>query len=180
MNDHPTFSLEAMPLPMVYATHRIIRDCNARFARQFGFEREELVGQSFNRLYPRLADFVTVGERWQQNLAGGREYGDERIMQDANGNRFWCRVQGRSLLEQDPFAAALYSFEPFQRPVHTGLSERQNQIVSMVVQGKTNTQIAREIGLSKRTIESHRLRLCRALGLTNSSELVAWFVSDPT
>ncbi len=172
------FPLEALPVPMVYATHRIIRDCNTAFAELFGYERGELRNESFNRLYPELADFVMVGDLWRSNFAGGQAYADERIMRKRDGTRFWCRARGRSMLRGDPFSEAIYCFEPMTRPVHharTELTPRQRQIVTLVSQGKTNAEIAGEIGLSKRSVETHRLRLMRALGLRNSAELVAWF-----
>jgi len=172
----PRFALGDIPVPMVFATHRIIRDCNVEFANLFGFERDELVDQSFSRLYPKIADFVRTGQMWRSHLPGGQVYYDERIMVGAGGHRFWCRVNGRSRQNTDPFAEALYCFEPMNRPV-TGaaMTGRQRQILTLVAQGKTNALIADEIGLSRRTVEAHRLRLMRAVGVRNTAELVAWF-----
>lgn len=172
------FTLAEIPVPMVYATYRIIRDCNEEFAALFGFERRDLVDRSFSRLYPKLADFIRTGEMWGSNLSGGRVYYDERIMVGAGGQRFWCRVNGRSRFEADPFAGALYCFEPMARPVTDALmalTDRQRQILALVAQGKTNAAIAAEIGLSRRTVEAHRLRLARLLGVRNAAEMVAWF-----
>lgn len=173
-----SFRLAEIPVPMVYATHRIIRDCNGEFATLFGFARQDLVNSSFSRLYPRIADFVQIGDVWRGHLGGGAVYYDERIMLGAGGNRFWCRVNGRSHDLGDPFAAALYCFEPMNRPVNAAtmtLTGRQRQILTLVAQGKTNAAIATELGLSQRTVEAHRLRLTRATGVRNSAELVAWF-----
>ena len=170
------FALGDIPVPMVFATHRIIRDCNAEFADLFGFSRDELVDQSFSRLYPKLADFVRTGQMWRSHLPGGQVYYDERIMVGAGERRFWCRVNGRSRHGADPFAEALYCFEPMNRPVtQATMTGRQRQIMTLVAQGKTNAAIAAEIGLSRRTIEAHRLRLTRAVGVRNTAELVAWF-----
>lgn len=163
---------------MVYATHRIIRDCNAEFAALFGFARTDLVNASFSRLYPGIADFIRIGDMWRSHLGGGAVYYDERVMLGAGGNRFWCRVNGRSHDLDDPFAAALYCFEPMSRPVGPAsmtLTGRQRQILTLVAQGKTNAAIAVELGLSRRTVEAHRLRLARAAGVRNAAELVAWF-----
>ncbi|WP_230718325.1 LuxR C-terminal-related transcriptional regulator [Martelella mediterranea] len=175
------FPLADIPVPMVYATHRIIRDCNDEFAAVFGYERESLIDRSFSRLYPGLEDFVRTGEMWRFNLPEHAIYYDERIMADSAGRRFWCQVRGRSYDLSDPFAAALYCFEPMTRPV-TGatmkLTGRQRQILTLVSQGKTNAAIAAEIGLSPRTVEAHRLRLTRTLGLANSAELLAWFLNS--
>jgi PAS domain S-box-containing protein len=174
------FRLTDLPVPMVYATHRIIRDCNFEFAATFGYERHELIDQSFSRLYPKIRDFVRTGEMWRTNFAGGKVYLDERVMQRRDGSSFWCRVRGRSRNQADPFAEALYCFEPMSRVVPGNanlISDRQKQVLTLVSQGKTNAQIAQEIGLSKRTIEAHRARLMRAYGLRNSAELIAWFSS---
>jgi PAS domain S-box-containing protein len=174
------FWLTDLPVPMVYATHRIIRDCNFEFAEAFGYERHELIDQSFSRLYPKITDFVRTGEMWRTNFTGGRVYYDERVMRRRDGSSFWCRVRGRSRNQADPFAEALYCFEPINRAVAANaslISDRQKQVLTLVSQGKTNAQIAQEIGLSKRTVEAHRARLMRTYGLRNSAELIAWFTS---
>ncbi len=173
-------SLQEMPVPMVYATHRIIRDCNAEFCTLFGYQRAELVGRSFARLYPKQADFVRTGRMWRAHLPGGQVYTDERIMTASDGRRFWCRVHGRTRHPTDPFAQVLYCFQPLARSVaksSISLTDRQRQIVTLVSQGKTNQQIADELGLSRRTIESHRARLMNAAGLRNAAELAARFQS---
>lgn len=175
-----SFTLADMPVPMVFATHRIIRDCNAEFAILFGYRRDDLIDGSFSRLYPAIADFVRTGEMWRHNLPGGAVYYDERVMVDAGGKRFWCRVNGRTRDPVDPFAAALYCFDPMSRPVSgtaLRLTGRQRQILALVAQGKTNAAIAAELGLSRRTIEAHRLRLARSVGAANSVELIAWFLT---
>lgn len=177
------FALKEMPVPMVYATHRIIRDCNDEFSELFGYVRADLIDQSFARLYPKLADFVRTGRMWRTHLLVGKVYYDERIMTASDGRRFWCQVHGRSRHAADPFAQALYCFQPIARPVaheRLQLTDRQRQIVALVTQGKTNAVIADELGLSVRTIESHRARLMRTAGLRNSAELVASFVQQTT
>lgn len=163
---------------MVYATYRIIRDCNEAFAALFGFTRAELIGESFSRLYPSVGDFVRTGEMWTAHLHGGHRYYDERLMRSAGGTQFWCRVNGLSRTPADPFAEAIYCFEPSTRPVSgelKQLSDRQQQILTLIAQGKTNSAIADEIGLSRRTIEAHRARLMRQIGVRNAAELVSWF-----
>lgn len=173
-----SFALGEWPVAAVFATHRIIRDCNEEFASLFGFARADLADTSFSRLYPALDDFVRTGQMWRSHLPGGKVYDDERIMRGADGRRFWCRVRGRSARTADPFAEALYCFEPIPRPVNgvaTRLTGRQRQILTLVAQGKTSARIAEETGLSPRTVEAHRLRLSRAIGARNGAELVAWF-----
>lgn len=172
------FRIEDMPVPMAYATHRIIRDCNAAFSELFERERDDIIDRSFSRLYPRVSDFVRIGEMWVVNLSGFRTYYDERIMKTSGGRRFWCAVSGRSRTPNDPFAEAIYCFQPMVRPVSESqsiLSERHRQILTMVSHGKTNGDIALELSLSKRTVEAHRARIMRKIGARNTAELIVWF-----
>lgn len=174
------FALEDLPVPMVYATHRIIRQVNSAFASLFGYLPEELTDRSFKILYPGVDDFVMVGDLWRTNFSGGRTYTDERIMAHRDGTRFWCRARGKSMISSDPFAQAVYCFDPVPRPVDVQrqtLMPRQNQILTLVAQGKTNAEIAIELGLSPRSVETHRYRMTRQLGLKNTAELVGWFVT---
>ncbi|UYQ73175.1 LuxR C-terminal-related transcriptional regulator [Pelagibacterium flavum] len=174
------FTLDDLPVPMVYATHRIIRQVNSAFASLFGYLPEELADRSFKVLYPGVADFVMVGDLWRTNFSGGRTYTDERIMAHRDGTRFWCRARGKSMILNDPFARAVYCFDPLPRPVDVhrqALTPRQNQVLTLVAQGKTNAEIAQELGLSPRSVETHRYRMTRQLGLKNTAELVGWFVA---
>jgi PAS domain S-box-containing protein len=172
------FSLADMPVPMVFAAHRIIRDCNEPFAHLFGYERDEVIGHSFRQLYQDVGDFVRVGELWRAHLATGVIYFDERVMRRKDGSKLWCRVHGRSNTVEDPLAEAIYCFEPMQRgiaPSEHVVTGRQRQILTLVAQGLTNDLIGAELGLSRRTVEAHRARLMRTVGVRNSAELMAWF-----
>lgn len=51
------------------------------------------------------------------------------------------------------------------------LSDREQQIATMVSQGRTNRQIADDLVMSVRTVEGHVYRACAKLGLKNRSEL---------
>jgi len=172
------FSLHEIPVPMVYATFRIIRDCNTEFLSLFGYVSSDLIDKSFARLYPKHSDFVRTGKMWQAHMSGGNIYYDERIMTASDGRRFWCKVHGRTRCPADPFAEALYCFQPISRPVASQrlrLTDRQRLIVVLVAQGKTNIQIASELNISTRTVESHRARLIKSSGVRNTAELVARF-----
>jgi PAS domain S-box-containing protein len=178
--DRPSylFALGELPTPMVFAAHRVIRDCNQPFAELFGYARDELVGQSFRQLYQNVADFVAVGKLWRAHLTTGAIYADERVMRRKDGTAFWCRAHGRSNTPADPFAEALYCFEPMQRgvvPSDHKLTYRQREILMLVSRGLSNERVAVELGLSRRTVEAHRARLMKSVGVHNAAGLVAWF-----
>jgi DNA-binding NarL/FixJ family response regulator len=56
------------------------------------------------------------------------------------------------------------------------LSARQHQIARALQRGLTSKQIAAQLGLSRRTIETHRSLLYRKFGVQNAAELIATLV----
>jgi two-component system response regulator NreC len=56
-------------------------------------------------------------------------------------------------------------------PVDT-LSQREREVLGQVARGYTNQQIADEIGLSVKTVESYRARLMKKLALKERADLV--------
>ncbi len=52
------------------------------------------------------------------------------------------------------------------------LTPRETEVLTLIVQGHTNRQVAEILNLSVRTVESHRGRLMGKLGLRNRVELV--------
>ncbi|MBX3372572.1 MAG: response regulator transcription factor [Phycisphaeraceae bacterium] len=52
------------------------------------------------------------------------------------------------------------------------MSDREREVLRQVARGYTNRQIADEVGLSVKTIESYRARLMKKLGLKSRSDLV--------
>ena len=53
------------------------------------------------------------------------------------------------------------------------LSKREQQVLGLVLESKSNREIAEAMGLSVRTVEFHRLNLMTKLEATNLNELIA-------
>ncbi len=69
--------------------------------------------------------------------------------------------------------------EPAQRThtpsvAHESLTPRETDVLGLIVRGYTNRQAAEELGLSVRTVETHRANLMGKLGLKSRVELVRW------
>lgn len=171
--DYETIFLHA-PIGMCISQHRIIHACNHSLAKMFGYAREELVGQSFLVLYPTPDEFERTGARIVPIMNAKGHYSDERIMRRADKELFWCHVSGRALIHNDPHAAGIWAFEDLseKRPVTAELTPREREIAALLVEGKTSKLIARQIGLSPRTVEMHRAKLMRKFTAATSSELV--------
>ncbi len=56
------------------------------------------------------------------------------------------------------------------------LTPRQREIVQLVAEGKTAKEIGAILGISARTVESHKYELMKALGVERSAELVQFAV----
>ena len=52
------------------------------------------------------------------------------------------------------------------------LTNRESEILGLIVSGKTNRQIAEKLCRTQRTVEYHRNRLMRKIGATNAADLV--------
>jgi two-component system response regulator FixJ len=59
-----------------------------------------------------------------------------------------------------------------QRRLLANLTPRQRQILRGVAEGKSSKMIARELGISPRTVEVHRAEIRNRTGLSSSSELI--------
>ncbi len=62
-----------------------------------------------------------------------------------------------------------------QEPSEKGevLTQKEKDVLRLMVKGMSSKQIAAEFGLSSRTIESHRLNIMKKLGTSNSAETIA-------
>jgi DNA-binding NarL/FixJ family response regulator len=58
-----------------------------------------------------------------------------------------------------------------ERP-HERLSDREFQVFQMIATGKGLTQIAGELGVSVKTVSTHRTRILGKLGIKNNAELI--------
>lgn len=93
---------------------------------------------------------------------------------------FWCRVRGRSLTPDDPFAHTIWSFADLsdERPM-VALTPRERDVAMLTCRGMTSKEIGRELGISYRTVELHRAHLIEKFGARNLADLVARITGMP-
>lgn len=74
---------------------------------------------------------------------------------------------------------ALRSVEPFggERPNEFGLTPRENEIISMVVEGYSNADIAQRCRISEQTVKHHIGHIFDKLGSSNRLELALFAVN---
>ena len=167
-------AFDLAPIGLVLTENRIIKSCNRTFAHMFGYAREEVLDQSFRMLYPSATEFDAIRDVGLKALTATGQYSDERIMHRRDGTPFWARVRVATPNPDDPLSRAILSFADIsgQRP-EVELTPREKQVVMRLGQGLTSKEIARELGLSPRTIDDYRARLLKKFNVRNIAELLS-------
>jgi PAS domain S-box-containing protein len=171
-------AFEQAPVGLVLSRRRLMIDCNRELLAMFGAAREQIVGHSFEVLYPTADEFERTGERIAARLDEQGRYADDRVMKRLGGQRagelFWCHVAGRAIDPTDPHAAGIWAFEDLsaRRVLKVALTPREREIAALLVEGSTSKQIGRQLAISPRTVDVYRSRLMRKLGASTAAELV--------
>lgn len=178
--DDLALAFDLAPVGLCVSRQRIIRRCNRTFASMFGYHVEELIGETLASLYPSSQEFENVGTRGLLVMCETGFYSDERIMRHRTGSLFWCHVSGNSLDRNSPFACAVWMFEDIsgRRPVVNDLTAREREVAQFLVTGQASKQIARRLGISPRTVEAHRARIIKKLGVTSHTEMIARLIGQ--
>ncbi|MGB3714817.1 MAG: LuxR C-terminal-related transcriptional regulator [Candidatus Promineifilaceae bacterium] len=65
---------------------------------------------------------------------------------------------------------------PASGKTSNGLTGREREVAALIGQGKTNGEIAAELVLSKRTVETHVRHILSKLGLTSRAQIMLWAI----
>jgi PAS domain S-box-containing protein len=174
-------AFDLAPVGLVLSRQRQMLDCNGELLAMFGASREQIIGHSFEVLYPTSAEFERAGVRIAAQLDAQGRYADERVMKRLGnaGELFWCHVSGRALDPQHPHAAGIWVFEDLsaQRVLRVTLTAREREVAALLIEGLTSKLVGKRLGLSPRTVDVHRARLMRKTGSATAAELVARLLS---
>lgn len=69
-----------------------------------------------------------------------------------------------------------YSTAVAESDLYQSLTLREREIFQMAAKGKTSTEIGEILSISPRTVEIHRSRILKKLGLRNQSELIRYAI----
>ena len=171
-------AFDLAPLGLALSRQRTIVDCNQALCEMFGAAREQLVGQSFQVLYPSADEYERTGARITPILGRSGTYADDRVMKRVDGRfkgeTFWCHVTGRALHLEAPHEAGIWSFEDLssRRAVKAELTGREREVAAFLMGGLTSKEIGKTLGISHRTVEIYRARLMRKYQAHSTPDLV--------
>ena len=171
-------AFDLAPVGLALSRNRTIVDCNQHVCEMFGVTHDQLIGQSFQILYPSADEFERTGMRITPILNRNGTYADDRIMRRVDGRLkgevFWCHVTGRALNREAPHESGIWSFEDLsaRRPVKAELTAREREVAAHLMQGLTSKQIGKTLDISHRTVEIYRARLMRKYKSSTTGDLV--------
>lgn len=98
----------------------------------------------------------------------------DAVRETFKGSKFFCGKILETIRRDkiDPNDLELTSFNC--EPIH--LSEREQEIITLIAEGFTNTEIAEKLFLSPHTINTHRKNIMQKLGVKNTASIVVYAV----
>lgn len=132
---------------------------------------DTLVEQGVDQPIILLTGHGTVDMCRRAFKAGAVEFlekpvGDD-VLLDAVQQAVRQHVRRRERLAADQWARERY----------TSLSEREREVLALIVEGLTNKEIGRALSLSPRTVETHRANLFAKLQVDNLARLIRYYAS---
>lgn len=87
--------------------------------------------------------------------------------------------QGRYFLSSDISAAVISEYLRRRKtgppsPTYELLTEREQEVFRLLVEGASNREVARVLSISEKTVEKHRANLMRKLGVRTFAELLKY------
>lgn len=73
-------AFELAPIGLVLSRQRLMIDCNQELLSMFAAQRDQLIGQSFQLLYPGADEFRRTGSRIEAELDAQGRYAGERVL----------------------------------------------------------------------------------------------------
>ncbi len=190
VDDHPTFraglrvSLEEDPTLVVVgdagnpesARARLRLDRVDLLTLDITMARGDSLGfiRDFKKDRPDLRILmITMHRDWSYVKLAAEAGADGYVLKDSDPEILRAAARevlaGRTVFPPDVFAS------PAAEPPHEGLqllSEREREVLRLVGRGLRNQEIAQELGLSVRTVETHRSNMLSKLGLRGAMDLV--------
>lgn len=96
------------------------------------------------------------------------------VRDTANGQKFFCGQILERIREEDINVDSIEFDELTCAPI--SLSERELEIITLIAEGATNTQIADKLFLSAHTVNTHRKNIMKKLGVNNTAGIVLYAV----
>jgi DNA-binding NarL/FixJ family response regulator len=126
---------------------------------------------------PETAVIVLTAFSDRPRITGAMEAGAcGYLLKDVDGERVadGIRAAARGESPLDPRAARTILDARSAPDPLAGLSERERDVLALLVEGLPNKLIARRLEISEKTVKSHLTRIFRELGVTDRTQAALW------
>lgn len=104
----------------------------------------------------------------------------KRVMLDAirsvhQGERYFNDAVKKLIFED------FYALEKLKHPkkvLPNHLTKRESQVLALIAAGRSNREVAEELYISVKTVETHKTHILIKLGLNNNSELIRYAIKN--
>lgn len=117
--------------------------------------------------HPGMPDAVRAGVRGFVEVGSAVREVIEAARVVASGGRWWGKELG-----EEAFLAAINGTQAAELDPLAPLTPREREVFLLVSSGYTNPEIAQRLHISARTIEAHRARSLRKLGIGTLAEAI--------
>jgi PAS domain S-box-containing protein len=163
--------------------------CNRAWLEFRGRSMAEELGNGWTEgLHPDDRDICV--ETYLKSFTARQPYRIQYRLQRASGEYCWVEDRGIPRLDgADGFAGfngAAVDISDRRRPyfkpdeealrIVFTLTERERQVLVLVAEGKSTRRAARQLGISYKTVESHRSRILEKLGVHETASLVRYAI----
>jgi DNA-binding NarL/FixJ family response regulator len=113
---------------------------------------------------------IKLGASGYLNKASAPEELIEAIIKVSEGGRYLTSSLAESI--------AMNYFNDYDKPLHDKLSVRELEVITLLAEGKTLSNIATELSLSPKTISTYRERILAKLNLKTTSDIIRFAIKE--
>jgi DNA-binding NarL/FixJ family response regulator len=160
---------EALEAARAHAPDLVLMDINMRGTN--GIEATA----AFRAQFPTIAVLILSMHDKQEYVAQAMQAGARGyVLKDAPGKDIVVAIE--TVMSGGIYYSAALAQQLSKPASQDELTAREHEVLRHIANGESNKQIARELDLSVRTVETHRLNIKRKLGIEGQAELIKFAV----
>jgi PAS domain S-box-containing protein len=148
----------------------VIAEWNPAAEALYGWKADEVLGRNIVDVTPARG-LLERAQEIMTRLRSGKSWGGQFRVRHRDGHEFEALVIDAPLIEGGELRGIMGISIPIEDGRAEKLTDREIEISTLTVDGKTSPEIATILGISVRTVESHRSNVYRKLGINSRDEL---------
>lgn len=95
-----------------------------------------------------------------------------------NGEKYFSNEVSVTLINSMLKGGTVDSISDEKQKGKGDLTSRENEILKLIANGNTNMEIAEELSISNRTVDTHRRNILQKLKVRNTAELIKYAINN--